>query len=605
MTPAASAGPPGPGAGGPTGRSPGSQSAMTAASRRAARQWAALREERLFLFLAILIGVLAGLAVVCFRVVIGWFQLYLLGSPLTPLAHRLPWVPALVGLAIGAMLMHWFAAARGSGVNQTKAAVYIFDGHIPFRTVVGKFITSSLAIGSGQSLGPEDPSIQIGAGLASLVARKLNLSRARMRLIAPLGAAAGLAAAFNAPIAAILFIIEEIVGQWSVGILSAVVLAAVSGTVVARWFLGAHSLFTVPTFELRNPLELAAYAALGVVGGFASLLFVKSVLWLRPRLKALPRWTQYLQPAAAGLLVGVIALWYPQVLGAGYIVIDQALHAQFLWTTLAVLALLKILATMVSFTSGTPGGMFAPTLVIGALVGGAVGGFEHLLFPHITAGVSAYVLVGMGVAFAGILRAPMTSVFMIIEVSGSYTVILPLLIANSIAFFVSRNFQRQPIFEMLTHQDGMDLPSMEERREEEVLHVEDAMQPSSAPVMQWSDRVEAALTAAGDHAFLLVYGGGARWSGIATARLASLVAQGLGQHRLGEILAGSRLPVLHLDEPLEMFLREAGDAPILPVVHRADNRLLGTVSLAGVLATYRHADQPAPEASPSAGTAAP
>ncbi|MGH9489982.1 MAG: chloride channel protein, partial [Terriglobales bacterium] len=192
-----------------------------------------------------------------------------------------------------------------------------------------------------------------------------------------------------------------------------------------------------------------------------------------------------------------------------------------------------------------------------------------------------------------------------IEVSGSYTVILPLLIANSIAFFISRNFQRQPIFEMLTHQDGMDLPSMEERREEEVLHVEDAMQPSSAPVMQWSDRVEAALTAAGDHAFLLVYGSGARWSGIATARLASLVAQGLGQHRLGEILAGSRLPALHPDEPLEMFLREAGDAPILPVVHRADNRLLGTVSLAGVLATYRHADQPAPEASPSAGTVAP
>ncbi len=332
-------------------------------NRRAARKWAAVREERLFLFLAIVIGVIAGLAVVCFRVVIGWLQLYLLGSPLTPLAHRLPLVPALVGLVIGALLVLVFSGARGSGVNQTKAALYIYDGYIPFRTVVGKFITSALAIGSGQSLGPEDPSIQMGAGLASLVGRKLKLSRARMRLLAPLGAAAGLAAAFNAPIAAILFVIEEVIGQWSMSILSAVVLSAVAGTVVERWFLGAHSLFTVPPFELRNPVELAAYAGLGVVGGFASLAFVKAVIWLRPKLKAMPRWTQYFQPAIGGLLVGIIAIWYPQVLGAGYIIINQALHAQFLWTTLAILAVMKILATLFSFTSGTPGGMFAPTRI--------------------------------------------------------------------------------------------------------------------------------------------------------------------------------------------------------------------------------------------------
>lgn len=571
------------------------------ANRRAARKWAAVREERLFLFLAIVIGVIAGLAVVCFRVVIGWLQLYLLGSPLTPLAHRLPLVPALVGLVIGALLVLVFSGARGSGVNQTKAALYIYDGAIPFRTVVGKFITSALAIGSGQSLGPEDPSIQMGAGLASLVGRKLKLSRARMRLLAPLGAAAGLAAAFNAPIASILFVIEEVIGQWSMSILSAVVLSAVAGTVVERWFLGAHSLFTVPPFELRNPVELAAYAGLGVVGGFASLAFIKAVIWLRPRLKAMPRWTQFFQPAIGGLLVGIIAIWYPQVLGAGYIIINQALHAQFLWTTLAILAVMKILATLFSFTSGTPGGMFAPTLVIGAMVGGAVGGFEHLLFPHIAAGISAYVMVGMGVAFAGILRAPMTSVFMIIEISGSYTVVVPLLIANSIAFFISRSFQHTPIFDVLTHQDGLDLPSMEERREEEVLHVEDAMQPPTAPVLQWSDTVASGLTAAGDNAFVLVHGGGARWAGIPTTRLAALVKDGMGQHRLGEVLAASRLPTLHPDEPLEMFLREAGDAPLLPVVHRADDRLLGIATLSGVLATYRHADTPVPEMQPQKG----
>lgn len=556
---------------------------------RITRRLAAKREDQLFLLLAILIGVLGGLAVVCFRVAIEWVRLDAMGSGLTPAPARLLLVPALAGLVIATLLLG-FPTARGSGVNQTKAAVYIFDGFIPFRTVIGKFITSALAIGSGQSLGPEDPSLQVGAGLASLVGRKLHLSRARLRLIAPLGAAAGLAAAFNAPIAAVLFVIEEVIGRWSVGILGAVVLSAISSTVVARWFLGGEPLFRVPGFELRNPAELAAYALLGVIGGFASLLFVKSVAYLRPRLRSLPTQVQFGLPAVAGFLVGVIGLRFPQVMGAGYEYVDQALHGQFLWTMLAVLALLKILATVLSFTSGTPGGLFAPTLVIGAMLGGAVGGFEHAVFPRIAAASGAYALVGMGTTFAGILRAPMTSVFMIIEVSGSYTVVLPLLISNAIAYFISYRWQRVPIFDLLTRQDGLDLPSMEERREEEVLHVEDAMRPLAEPLVQMSDRVRDALAVAGDHAYLLVAGPDGSWSGVAAGRLAELEREGQGDRLMAEVAAGQVLPVLHPDEPLEMFLREAGDAPLLPVVHRADSRLLGVVSLSDVLTTYRRAD---------------
>ena len=575
-----------------------STSSATAASRpavpawpsRLARRLAAKREERLFLFLAILIGILAGLAVVCFRVTIEWLRIDVLGSSITPAPLRLLWAPAAVGLVIAALLFFCFPGAGGSGVNQTKAALYIFDGHIPFSTVVGKFLTAALAIGSGQSLGPEDPSLQVGAGLASLVGRKLRLSRARLRLLAPLGAAAGLAAAFNAPIAAVLFVIEEVVGQWSVGILGAVVLSAVSSTVVARWFLGGEPLFRVPAFELRNPLELAAYVVLGVIGGFASLLFVKLVAWLRPRAHALPRRAQFFLPAGAGLLVGLIGMRYPQVMGAGYEYVDQALHAHFLWTTLAILAALKLLATTISFTSGTPGGMFAPTLVIGAMVGGAVGGFEHHFFPRVAAASGAYALVGMGTTFAGILRAPLTSVFMIIEVSGSYTVVLPLLISNLIAYFISRTWQPIAIFDLLTRQDGLDLPSMEERREEEVLHVEDAMKPMTDPIARPSDRIADALAAAGERAFLLIEGPDGNWSGALASRLQELARQGEGGRTLGEAGAAQPLPVLHPDEPLEMFLREAGDAPLLPVVHRADGRLLGIVSLADLLTTYRGAD---------------
>src|SRR4051794_7820028 len=436
------------------------------------------REERFFLVVAVFIGVFAGLGVVCFRLVIDWSRIGLLG----PMPQAGDWglllAPRAIGLLVTLLVIYVFPQVRGSGGNQNKAALFIYNGYIPFRTAVGKFITAALAIGSGQSLGPEDPSLQIGAGLASALGRRLHLSRERVRLIAPIGAAAGLAAAFNAPISAVLFVIEEVIGRWSAGVLGAVVLAAVSSVVVERWFLGFAPLFRIPALESVRPGELLDYAVLGVIGGFASLVFAKGIEILRPRLKAMPRSTQFLQPALAGFLIGLIAYFgYPQVMGAGYEYVDQAMHDQFTWQMLGILAGLKILSTTISFVSGTPGGMFAPTLFIGAMLGGCVGGLEKVLFPHLTASPAAYALVGIGVLFAGFLRAPMTSVFMVLEVSGNYSIILPVIVANSIAYLISRTFQPVPIFDLLTRQDGLDLPSMEEQREAAVLRLEDAMRP--------------------------------------------------------------------------------------------------------------------------------
>ena len=213
-------------------------------------------------------------------------------------------------------------------------------------------ICSALAIGSGQSLGPEDPSLQIGASLASGLGRRLELSRENLRLLAPVGAAAGLAAAFNAPISAVLFVIEEVIGRWSAGILGSVVLSAISSVVVMRWFLGSEPLFRIPAVQLERPSELVAYCILGIVGGLASVAFASGITILRPRCKALPRWTQYFQPALAGLLIGLIAvLGAPQVMGAGYEYIDDAMHGQFTWQMLAILAGLKIVATLLSFVT--------------------------------------------------------------------------------------------------------------------------------------------------------------------------------------------------------------------------------------------------------------
>ena len=222
-----------------------------------------LREEQFFLLLAVMIGIASGLAVVCFRMCIEFLRLKLLGSGLLPPISRLLLAPTIMGLVIAVLVIRFFPRARGSGVNQTKAALYIYDGYIPMGTVIGKFITSALAIGSGQSLGPEDPSLQIGAGLASFIGRKLQLSREKLRLIAPVGAAAGLAAAFNAPITAVLFVIEEVIGRWTAGILGAVVLAAISSAVIERWFLGDEPLFRVPAYHLVHPGELGGLRRAG------------------------------------------------------------------------------------------------------------------------------------------------------------------------------------------------------------------------------------------------------------------------------------------------------------------------------------------------------
>jgi CIC family chloride channel protein len=547
------------------------------------------REERFFLVLSVFIGVFAGFAVVCFRFAIFWCRLYLLGSGSVLSPMRLVLAPTLAGLVIALLVIHVFPQARGSGVNQTKAALYIYNGYIPLRTAVGKFITAALAIGSGHSLGPEDPSLQIGASLASALGRRMKLSRDRMRLIAPVGAAAGLAAAFNAPISAVLFVIEEVIGRWSAGILGSVVLSAVSSVVVMRWFLGSESLFRIPAVQLEHPTELIAYSVLGVVGGLASVAFSKGIGTLRLWCRALPRWTQYFQPAVAGLLIGIIAvLGAPQIMGAGYGYIDEAMHGQFTWQMLAVLAGLKIIATTLSFVSGTPGGMFAPTLFIGAMLGAAVGGAQHAFLPQLSGSPGTYALVGMGVLFAGFLRAPMTSVFMVLEVSGNYSIIVPVIVANTFAYVISRALQPTAIFDVLTRQDGLDLPSMEEQREEGILRVEDAMQPVTDPVLDGEETLDHAFQGwPADSPELLLARLKPGWSSIRKEELATKVKEGKGSLPVSS-LAGELIPYLHPDHPLETALRYVDRWPLVPVVNRADlSKLEGVISEHDVLSRYR------------------
>jgi CIC family chloride channel protein len=389
----------------------------------------------------------------------------------------------------------------------------------------------------------------------------------------------------------VLFVIEEVIGRWTAGILGSVVLSAISSVVVMRWFLGSESMFRIPAVEMTQPSELIAYAVLGVVGGIASVVFASGIGILRPAFKGLPRWTQYFQPAIAGLLIGIIAvLGAPQVMGAGYEYIDQAMHGQFTWQFLAILAGLKIVATLLSFVSGTPGGMFAPTLFIGAMLGAAVGGAERYMFPYLTISPGTYALVGMGVLFAGFLRVPMTSVFMVLEVSGNYSIIVPVIVANTFSYVISRGLQPIPIFDMLTRQDGLELPSMEELREEDILQVEDAMQPVEGPVLDAEETVEKALQhvdgSRGED--LLVRLSPSGWSTVTRDQLRALASDGKGTAKLGPLLLVARIPYLHPDLPLETALRYIERWPLVPVVSRANfQQLEGVVSQRSVLDRYR------------------
>jgi CIC family chloride channel protein len=304
----------------------------------------------------------------------------------------------------------------------------------------------------------------------------------------------------------------------------------------------------------------------------------------------LPRWTQYFQPGLAGLLLGLIAyLGAPQVMGAGYDAMDQAMHGQFAWKFLAILALAKILATTISFVSGAPGGMFAPTLFIGAMLGGAVGDLERLFFPQLTGSTGTYVLVGMGVLFAGFLRVPMTSVFMVLEVSGNYEIIVPVIVANTFSYLVSRSLQKIPIFDLLTRQDGLILPSLEEEREEAILRVEDAMLAVPAAILDAEDYVDANARRVQDSidSIFLVRMHPSGWNTITREQLQRLFQEGKGEHTLASVLSSQNLPSLYPDLPLDSALRYVNSYPLIPVVHRADSRRLeGVVSRDSVFQKY-------------------
>lgn len=426
-------------------------------------------ERQRILMLTIVSGGLCGLAAVAFHSGLGAAESLLIDRAL--LAPRHIWIylgillPAVGGLLAGLAVRYWVPGAVGSGIPQAKVAYAFNSGNMPLRDSVGKFVLGILQIGSGASLGREGPTVQICAGISSWLARVTSLSRRSMRGMESVGFAAGIAAAFNAPIAAITFTLEELIGDLDQTMLAGVIVAAAIAAVVERSILGPHPVLEVHhEYALGHASSLIFYAILGVLSAVVSVAFTDSLLGLRARFmrfNSVPKWVH---PAIGGAMTGALAvvamLWLKQtgVAGGGYNTLSQVLQGSFPVKVLLGLCILKLLATVCSYSSGGVGGIFAPALFIGGTLGGAMGYLDVAIFHHPADSIAAFALVGMGAVFAGIIRAPMTSVLIVFEMTGGYGLVLPLMISNMIAYGLARRWRRVPIYRALLLQDGVVLP---------------------------------------------------------------------------------------------------------------------------------------------------
>jgi CIC family chloride channel protein len=550
-----------------------------------------LRENQIFLALTVLIGVFGGLSAVLFTLAIEGTKHVLFGA--APSALRLVAVPTLVSLVTGFLLAKFFPEARGSGLPQVEAAYHLENGVIPGRVIFGKFLTGALCVGSGHSMGREGPSVQIGAGIASLFGRWLKLSPERVRSLIPIGAAAALSAAFNTPVAAVLFALEEVMGDMNAALIGSTVVASVTAVIIERSILGEETLFRVPAYHLANPAELIGYAVLGIVGGIVSLLFTQGLLRTRGLFRRLPAWTRIIQPAMGGLAIGIMLLFVPQVMGVGYQYVDQALDGALALRMLLLFCGAKLVATIISYSSGNAGGIFAPSLFLGAMAGGAVGIGMHAIAPFPTGDPGAYALVGMGALFAGIIRAPMTSVFMIFELTQDYQILVPLMVANLLAYAIATRFQPKPIYHALLDQDGIHLPGPASRFGAGASRAGDIMTPARFFLSEDSSVGEAAQ-AIGDQSWeTFLVGSTKKIAGLVTRHdIEEAVRAGLADASIKSLLVAEWAHV-HADHSLDLALQRFRQTPgLLPVLSRGEaTRVEGVITLETIIEFVRRTPQ--------------
>lgn len=419
---------------------------------------------------AVGVGVLAGLGAVALEFLLRLIGRLFLGSESGVTSHvlRVAVAPVIGGLLAGPLIARGAREAKGHGVPEVMEAVAVRGGRIRGRVAVVKTLASALTIGSGGSAGREGPIVQVGATLGSKTGQLFKMSEPRIRLLVACGAAGGIAAAFNAPLAGVFFALEVIHQQFSARGFATVVLSAVTASVIWRSVFGNQPVLNVPPFGLRHPVELLFYAVLGLLAAVTAIAFVKTLYWTEDRFEGLPI-LEDLKPALGGLLLGVVGLATVRladgslVYGSGLPGIDRALGGGLAWEVLLLLLLAKLVATSLTLGSGASGGVFAPSLFMGAMLGAAFGQGVHALIPGTAAGAGAYAMVGMAAVFAGAAHAPISSILILFEMTNDYRIILPLMLACIVATLVSSIVHPDSIYTLKIRRKGVDLAEGRER----------------------------------------------------------------------------------------------------------------------------------------------
>ena len=445
-------------------------------------------EQVYMVLVAVVIGLLGGLCAVGFRLLIqilnrvAWHESrytleYLYSLPIW-------WkilAPAAGGLIVGLITYRFAREARGHGVPEVMEAVALKGGRIRPRVVVAKMLASSVSIASGGSVGREGPIVQIGSALGSTLGQWLKIDQRRLRTLVGCGAAAGIAATFNAPVAGALFAVEIILGDFGVSQFSPIVISSVMGTVVSQYFLGDVPAFEVPAYSLVHAFELVAYAALGLLAGLAALAFTRT-LYAAEDFFDKVRIYPPIRTLIGGAMIGIIGVWLPQVFGVGYEAINEALHGNMIWYFMLLLVVFKILAVSITIGSGGSGGIFAPSLFIGAMLGGAVGTVVHTIWPASTAGAGAYALVGMGAVVAAGTHAPITAILIIFELTGDYKIILPLMISCITATLLATQMQTASIYTLKLLRRGIDIHKGKDVNVLQSVHAREEMRSDAVTV---------------------------------------------------------------------------------------------------------------------------
>jgi CIC family chloride channel protein len=558
-------------------------------------------EHTIMAVLAVLVGLTGGLGAVAFRYLIGFFQSVSYGGSgeLLDLLPFIPWywkvwVPAAGGLVVGLLVRFLAREAKGHGVPEVMEAVALKSGLIRKRIVIVKSLASAICIGAGGSVGREGPIVQIGSAIGSTIGQLLRVSVDRMRTLVGCGAAAGIAATFNAPIAGSMFALEVILGDFGLATFSPIVIAAVSATAVSRHFLGDFPAFIVPAYKLVSPWEFPLYVAMGFFCAAFGVAFTRALYWTEDRFTAL-RLPEPLSAAAGGFALGLVGLVMPHLLGVGYGAINLSLTAHLAWWLLLLLGLLKIAATAITIGSGGSGGIFAPSLFMGAMAGAFFGTVVHSVFPAITASPGAYSIVGMGAVVSATTHGPLTAILILFEMTGDYKIILPLMTTCIIASLAARWLCTESIYTLKLTRRGVGIEAGREINILKAIPVREVMNtqvetvPESISLGDLADKISKSKFNSFpvlDERQLLV--GILSWADYGEA----LFNEDLKDIVVARDIATSEVVTISADENLYSALNLISfkDFSILPVVAPDDtSRLLGVLTRRDIIGAYEKA----------------